>query len=60
MFVDNKYHRWYLELIRKAKIRQQISAYVEIHHIIPKCAGGANEVGVKGISQLKKRELNLE
>lgn len=40
MFVNNKYTRWYYNIINSAK---ENSSYVEKHHIIPKSLGGTNE-----------------
>jgi hypothetical protein len=36
VFIDNKYHRWYDELMAKAAARGPIKDYTEKHHIIPK------------------------
>ena len=36
---DNKYYKWYNNIILNAKNRIN-DGYVEIHHIIPKCMGG--------------------
>jgi ssDNA-binding Zn-finger/Zn-ribbon topoisomerase 1 len=43
MFLDNKYTRWYNNIILSANNRT-LTGYVERHHIIPKCLGGSNEV----------------
>lgn len=39
MFKNNKYHRWYSEIIKNAQSRV-LNSYSETHHIIPKCLGG--------------------
>ena len=38
----NKYHKWYEQLIDRARNRT-IEGYVERHHIVPKSLGGTNE-----------------
>ena len=50
----NKYKRWYLKLMAKAKGREELKGYVEKHHIIPKCFGGSNSE--KNIATLTYRE----
>jgi len=40
MYLDNKYTRWYYNIINAAKLRQKISGYTEEHHIIPESLGG--------------------
>lgn len=42
MFIENKYHKYYYNIISAAKSRD-IHGYVERHHIIPKSLGGTNE-----------------
>lgn len=42
MFLGNKYYRWYLQIIERAKQRGQIADYTEKHHILPRCMGGRN------------------
>jgi hypothetical protein len=42
MFVENKYHKWYFNIIDKAKTRNT-NGYTELHHIIPKSMGGVND-----------------
>lgn len=42
MYLDNKYTRWYYNIVNKAKERT-ISGYCEKHHIIPKSLGGDNQ-----------------
>ena len=39
----NKYHKWYDQLIDRARNRT-IEGYVERHHIVPKSLGGTNEI----------------
>lgn len=41
MYLQNKYTRWYYNIIQRAKTRE-ISGYIERHHIIPKSLGGNN------------------
>jgi hypothetical protein len=41
IFIDNKYTRWYYNIINRAKTRS-LSDYKEKHHIIPKSMGGDN------------------
>lgn len=43
MFLDNKYTRWYYQIIDKAKTRT-LSIYKESHHVIPKCMGGSDRL----------------
>lgn len=43
LFIDNKYTRWYYNIINAAKSRKINSGYTENHHIIPKSLGGTNE-----------------
>jgi NUMOD3 motif len=49
--LDNKYKRWYEQLVTKAKQKnlpiarrsaKHIPGYSEVHHIVPKCFGGSN------------------
>lgn len=42
MFLDNKYTRWYLNIVTKRKTFLY-DGYTEKHHIIPKSLGGSNE-----------------
>jgi hypothetical protein len=43
IFIDNKYTRWYYNIIINAKARVlNKSVYTENHHIIPKSLGGDN------------------
>jgi hypothetical protein len=41
-FIDNKYTRWYYEIVFRTTARVQ-DGYVERHHIIPKSLGGSNK-----------------
>jgi hypothetical protein len=42
MYLQNKYTRWYNNIINRAKSRN-LTTYTEKHHIIPKSLGGNNE-----------------
>lgn len=37
---ENKYSKWYLSLIEKARLRGTVMGYSEKHHIIPRSLGG--------------------
>jgi hypothetical protein len=41
IFIDNKYTRWYYNIVNNAKSRIP-TGYTEKHHIIPKSCGGSN------------------
>jgi NUMOD3 motif len=41
IFIDNKYTRWYYNIVNNAKTRTTFG-YTESHHIIPKSCGGDN------------------
>lgn len=41
MFKDNKYYRWYLQIVSRAKHRD-LGGYFETHHIVPKSLGGSD------------------
>lgn len=41
MFKDNKYTRWYYNIIDRARARN-LDDYTETHHVIPKSLGGSN------------------
>ena len=41
IFIDNKYTRWYYNIVTTAKSRIPLG-YTEKHHIIPKSCGGNN------------------
>ena len=42
IFINNKYTRWYYNIINRAQTRQ-LNCYTERHHIVPKSLGGSNE-----------------
>ena len=42
MFLDNKYAKWYYQIIKNASTRETLG-YTETHHIIPKSLGGSNK-----------------
>jgi hypothetical protein len=43
IFIDNKYTRWYFNIITKANARiLPTEIYREVHHIVPKSLGGSN------------------
>ena len=43
LFIDNKYTRWYYDIIDRAKTRTLLAnKYYEKHHIVPKSLGGSN------------------
>ena len=42
MYLDNKYTKWYLNIVAQAQMRE-VSGYVERHHIIPRSLGGTND-----------------
>lgn len=44
MFQQNKYTRWYFEIIEKRK-QNQVLGYTESHHIIPSALGGLDDDG---------------
>lgn len=47
MYLENKYTRWYLTLIKDAQSKNRKKSdeeYYESHHIIPRCMGGTEEV----------------
>ncbi len=41
MFLDNKYTKWYYQIIEQANDRC-LDGYKESHHVIPKCMGGTD------------------
>lgn len=43
IFIENKYHRIYNNIIERAKSRTNIPSYTEKHHIIPRSLGGNND-----------------
>lgn len=44
MFTINKYYKWYIQIVDRAKLRPTNSGYYERHHIIPKSLGGTNKL----------------
>lgn len=45
IFIDNKYTRWYFNIVNKAKLRTlPTDTYTEKHHIIPKSLDGDNSI----------------
>lgn len=56
MFLDNKYTKWYYNIIAKAKSRDLDTStiYTEKHHIIPKSIGGVDDI--ENIAILLPRE----
>ena len=42
LFIQNKYHKWYYNIINTARLRESVDGYTEKHHIIPKSLGGSN------------------
>jgi len=51
MFLENKYTKWYFQLIDNAKTQNRSKnkkIYYESHHIIPKCMGGNDLVLLTG------------
>lgn len=42
IFIENKYAKWYFDVITFAQQRTEILEYFEKHHIIPKSLGGSN------------------
>jgi hypothetical protein len=53
MFIENKYKKWYFEIIQRSLLRDHISIY-ENHHIIPKSLGGSNTTD--NLAKLSARE----
>lgn len=44
MFLENKYTKWYNNLIKFKKIRiPDANIRYEVHHVIPRCMGGMNQ-----------------
>ena len=44
IYKNNKYTRWYINIIRRAQSRPIPQEYTEKHHIIPRCMGGLEMV----------------
>jgi len=42
MFIENKYYKWYLNIINAANTRKLCDDYYETHHIVPVSLGGLN------------------
>lgn len=42
IFIENKYTKWYYDIIKSAK-NFPVTGYSEIHHIIPRCMGGSDD-----------------
>jgi len=42
MFIENKYYKWYYNIVDAARSRA-LEGYSENHHILPKCLGGTND-----------------
>lgn len=42
LFIDNKYTKWYFQIIESAKLNPPTN-YSEKHHIIPQCMNGSND-----------------
>lgn len=42
IFLDNKYTKFYLQLVERG-LRRKTASYVESHHIWPKCLGGPSK-----------------
>lgn len=43
MFIDNKYKKWYYQIINRASDRNLLE-YKEKHHIVPKSLGGTDDI----------------
>ena len=43
LFIDNKYTRWYYDIINRAQTRAFLTSYSETHHIIPRSLQGNDE-----------------
>ena len=43
MFENNKYTKWYYNIVIRAQARQSISGPFDKHHILPKSLGGSND-----------------
>ena len=41
MFINNKYTKWYNDIIRRS-FGRTLTDYTEKHHIIPRCLGGTD------------------
>lgn len=55
MYLQNKYTRWYYDIIQRAKSRKlPTDVYIEKHHIVPRSLGGDNQQ--ENIVQLTAKE----
>ena len=55
MYLQNKYTRWYYNIIQRAQSRiLPADVYTEKHHIIPSSLGGSNSIS--NIASLTSRE----
>lgn len=43
MYLQNKYTKWYFNIIAKASLQVNDNIYREKHHIVPKSIGGSND-----------------
>lgn len=43
IFVENKYSKWYFNIVNRAKFRNP-TGYIEKHHVIPRSAGGDDNI----------------
>lgn len=41
--LENKYRKWYFEIINGARINPPTDTYTEVHHIVPRCLKGSDE-----------------
>ena len=53
MFLQNKYARWYFQIIDKRRLAP-VEGYSEKHHVIPACLGGSNSL--ENVVSLTARE----
>ena len=42
MFIENKYTKWYYDIVNRS-INRRLDIYTEEHHVIPKSMGGTND-----------------
>jgi hypothetical protein len=54
MFKENKYTKWYYNIVKNASLRILNSVYTESHHIVPKSLGGNNNL--ENLVSLTSRE----
>ena len=43
MFLENKYTKWYFEIVKNSLSGRIKSGYTEAHHIVPRCMGGNDD-----------------